>query len=71
MRMEANEKRLPEQELHSVFDLLREVTRWNLSCRKIAAPLGACHCLYDADRAVDAHAAAVGRRIIAGGSKSN
>jgi hypothetical protein len=39
MRMEANEKRLPEQELHSVFELLRELTL-ELELSEVAAPLG-------------------------------
>lgn len=38
MRMEVNEKRLPEQELHSVFELLRELTL-ELDLSEVAAPL--------------------------------
>ncbi len=39
MRMEANEKLLAEEELHSVFELLRELTV-ELELSEIAAPLG-------------------------------
>ena len=37
--MEANEKPLPEEELHSVFELLRELTP-ELELSEAAAPLG-------------------------------
>jgi len=44
MRMEANEKPLPEEELHSVFELLRELTP-ELELSEVAAPLG-CATVY-------------------------